>query len=100
MQHTTKTLQKGNTVYLECIFRNMNGEATDPYPIPTYSITKESGDEAASGSLQKRKEGYFGTYFTPTEIGEYEITYSGEVDEKVVQLKSNFKVVNTAKTKS
>lgn len=100
MQHTTKTFQKGNTAYLECVFRNINGVPTDPYPAPTYSIKKESGAEDVGGTLQKRKEGYFGTYYTPDEIGEYQIVYTGEVDQKVVYLKSKFKVVNTARTKS
>ena len=100
MIHTTKTIQKGNTVYLECIFRDLNGTPTDTDSAPAYSILTESGSSAASGYLVKRKVGYYGTYYTPGAIGEYQIAYTGTVDGKVVVLKSNFKVVTTATNQS
>lgn len=100
MLHTTKSMQLGNTTYLECTFYNMEGLPTDPTGIPTFTIYKESGAEATSGNLVKRKDGYWGTYYTPSEIGEYSIEYSGVVDSKVALIKSNFKVVSDMRARS
>jgi hypothetical protein len=100
MIHTTKEIQKGNTVYLECIFRDMNGVAVDPSTTPQYSILSESGSTITTGYLTKRKDGYYGTYYAPSAIGEYQIAYTGTVDGKVVVLKSNFKVITSPTNKS
>jgi len=99
MIHTTKNIQKNNTTYFECRFRNLDGEFVDPSTNPTYEIRSESGSIVQSGSLQKRKDGYWGTYYTPTDIGLYEISYSGEINSKVVLIKDKFRVITIKKTK-
>ena len=100
MIHTTKELQKGSNAYFECIFRDINGVPTDPVSAPQYTILTESGSSLATGYLIKRKVGYYGTYYAPSAIGEYQIAYTGTVDEKVVVLKSNFKVITSPMNKS
>jgi hypothetical protein len=100
MLHVTKEIQKDNTVYLECIFRNIQGLPVDTDSTPQYSILSESEKVIDQGYLVKRKDGYYGMYYTPDIIGVYNIKYVGSIDQKVVVLKSNFKVVSNTTSKS
>lgn len=93
MLHTTKEVQQGNTVYFEQIFYNLDGEETDPDSTPTYVIRDGSGTSVQAGSLLKRKDGYWYTYYTTTDIGDYTIEYTGAVNSKTVFYKKEFKVV-------
>ena len=93
MLHTTKETQQGNTVYLEHDFRNLNGVSTDPDTTPSYTIVDSSGTSIQSGPLNKRKDGYWYTYFVPTDIGVYTITFTGEIGGKDVLHKIDLRVV-------
>ncbi|MCK9577659.1 MAG: hypothetical protein M0R51_17265 [Clostridia bacterium] len=93
MLHTTKETQQGNTVYLEHDFKNLNGVSTDPDTTPSYDISNSAGTSVQSGSLNKRKNGYWYTYFVPADIGVYTITFTGEIGGETVLHKIDLRVV-------
>jgi len=92
MLATTKTFELGNTIYFECLFRNMDGSLTDPSN-PTWTVKNIKGNTVASGGLLKRTVGIWYCFWTPNTVGDYILTMSGTIEENPVIIKRLFKVV-------
>ena len=93
MLHTTKETQQGNTVYIEHEFKSLADVSVNLDTTPSYEITISAGTSIQSGYLNKRKDGYWYTYFVPTDIGVYIIKFTGLVNEETVVNKMELRVV-------
>lgn len=99
MLHITKTFELGNTVYFECSYRNTMGVLTDP-DNPFWQITTRKGevvaDATGSGGPYKRSTGLWYIFWTSSEVGDYVLEFSGEMNNYPVKIRRPFKVVKTA----
>ena len=98
MLQTTKTFELGNTVYFECVYRNISGILIDP-DNPAWKIITSRGVTKASnvtdGGPYKRSTGLWYIFWTSSEIGDYTLEFSGEIDSYAVKIRRPFKVTNT-----
>ena len=92
--NTTKKYELGNTVYFECLYRNLDGFPTDP-STSAYTITNIKGETVASGNPNKRKDGYWYCFWTLTETGDFILKFTGTIEENVVIIRKKFKVIET-----
>ena len=84
----------GNTIYFECLYRNLDAFPTDPQNA-TYEITNIKGTVVASGSPNKRKDGYWYCFWTSTETGDFLLKFTGIIEENNVIIREKFKIVET-----
>jgi len=94
MLDVTKKFELGNTVYFECLYRNINGLPTDPNT-PAWTITNTKGDTVASGSPYKRADGIWYFLWEPTTTGDYLLTFTGYIEENKVTIRRKFKIIKT-----
>jgi hypothetical protein len=98
MLHTTKTFENDNTIYFECMYRTAMGVLDDPYN-PTWEIKTSRGTVVASnvtsGGPYKRDTGYWYFFWTPTTVGDYVLTWGGEVRGHSVKIRRPFKIIES-----
>ena len=93
MLATTKTFELGNTIYFECLYRDLVGSPTDP-ATPAWAITNIKG-AVDSGTPTKRTTGIWYCFWIPDEVGDYILTFTGNIDNYPVVMRRPFKVVET-----
>jgi len=94
MLHTTRTFELGNTIYFECLYRNINGYPSDPQD-PTWTIKNIKGTTVNSGAPLKRKDGVWYCFWTPATVGDYILIFSGTIEENPVTVRKPFKIIET-----
>jgi len=97
MLHTTKSFEIGNMIYLECEFRNANGELNDPAN-SSYTIKDGRNILVATGGLKKRKDGLMYFVWTPFSTGNYTVQFHGTIDTREVTIRKKFRVIDSSKT--
>ena len=75
MLHTTKTFELGNTIYFECLYRNINGYPADPSD-SSWDIESIKGVSVDSGSPRKRDLGIWYCFYTPETVGDYVLIFT------------------------
>ncbi len=91
---TTKKFELGNTVYFECVYQGADGSLSDP-TLPTWKIINTKGTTVDSGSPNKRKDGIWYFFWTPTTTGDYILEFAGTIDDSAVLIRKKFKVIQT-----
>ena len=94
MLYTTKTFEKGNTVYFEVKYRDSNSQLKDP-GTPAYSVENSKGVEQASGVPTKKSVGVYFFYWTPTDTGDFVVIFTGTIQNYTATVRKKFKVVET-----
>ncbi len=94
MLHITKTFEKSNTIYFECVYRAIDGELTDPSS-PAWVIKNILGVTVDSGGPLKREDGVWYFFWTPVTVGDYILVFSGTIDGNAVAIRRKFKIVET-----
>jgi len=99
MLNTTKQFELGNTIYFECIYRNIYSVYTDPTD-PTWEIIDGKGTVIANSSSEggpyKRSAGLWYIFWASTDIGSYVLTFMGTIGGNAVRIRRPFKVTKTA----
>ena len=91
-----KEFEKGNTIYFEVEFRNVNAKLWDPQSgSPRYSITNLQGLEIVTGPLLKRDIGFWYAFYVPSSVGTFTISFTGTIEDSDVIIKRKFRVVET-----
>jgi len=98
--HITKVFEKGNSIYMQNSFRNLNNDLSEPTS-PDFSIYNGSGtkvtDAATLGGPFKRKTGVWYFRWTPTTVGDYYVVWTGTVESMPVTFRRPFRVIETTK---
>jgi len=94
MLDITKKFELGNTVYFECLYRNLDGAPADPAN-PAWIIKNVKGQTVASGSPNKREDGVWYFLWEPSATGDYLLEFSGTIEDNKVMIRKKFKVIQT-----
>lgn len=94
MLDITKKFENGNTIYFECLYRSLTGFPVQPQD-PKYEIQNIKGTIVAEGTPDKRKDGVWYCFYTPTIRGDFLLTFTGKIDGNSVAIRKKFKVIET-----
>ena len=94
MLDTIRKFEIGNTVYFECLYRNLTGFPFDPQD-PTYEIEDIKGAKVATGTPSKRKDGIWYCFWKPLLRGDYLLIFKGKIEGNEVVIRKKFKIIET-----
>lgn len=94
MLHLIKTYELGNTIYFECLYRDIDGYLTDPTSA-AWTIKDLQGVTVDSGGLSKKSTGIWYFFWTSDTVGDYLLTFSGLIDDNPVTIRCQFKIAET-----
>lgn len=97
MRDVTHKIEVGDTSYFEVEFHDGDNALVDP-ALPEYRVTDRQGaDVIPLSALQKRADGIWFFFFTPTKIGDVIITFTGlqGVSNRPITIRRKVKVIRT-----
>lgn len=87
-----KKFHINDSIYFECLYRNINGFPTDPAN-PAWTIKNKQGSTVNSGVPYKKADGIWYFFWTPSQVGQYTLIFSGSIEGNSVIIRKVFKVV-------
>ncbi len=90
----TLRIEKDNTAYFGCLFRDQLDQLADP-TFSTYKVIDIKGNTIVSGTPIKQTTGSYFFFWSPSSTGDYLVKFEGKINNNLTTWVRKVKVVDS-----